>query len=50
MSAEHGVGPTVPLPLEDRSKGAGAYPLTQGDLALRDLPVVAGVPSTQGFL
>lgn len=40
----------MPLPLEDRSEGPGADPLTQGDLTLGDLPVVTGVPPPQGFL
>ena len=44
------VRPTVPLPLEDGSKGPRADPLSQSDLPLRDLPVVAGVPPPQSFL
>lgn len=42
--------PTMPLSLEDGSKGARADPLTQSDLTLGDLPVVTGVSSAQSFL
>lgn len=41
---------TVPLSFEDRPKRARTYPLTQSDLTLWDFPVIAGVPSAQGFL
>lgn len=41
---------TVPFSLEDRPKRPRTYPLTQSDLTLWDFPVIAGVPSAQGFL
>lgn len=41
---------TVPLSLENCPKRSRTYPLTQSDLTLGDFPVIAGVPSAQGFL
>lgn len=50
LRTEHSTGLTMPLSLEDSPKGSRAYPLTQSDLSFGDFPVVAGVPSPQGFL
>lgn len=41
---------TMPLSLEDCPKRPRTYPLTKSDLTLWDFPVIAGVPSAQGFL
>lgn len=40
----------MPLPLEDCPERARPYPLSQCDLTLGDLPVVARVSSAQCFL